>query len=210
MSAAVDRFGPGEYLVWQGRPRWAALARDVLHVRPVALYLGVVWIWIAATNRNSGLSPMDTLAAGAPLALVSSIVVGACLAFGFGLARTTRYTLTNQRLIMHYGLALTATLSIPLRQVASVAIAERSDGTGDLPLQLKPGKRIGYIKLWPHVRPWHTAHPAPMLRCVPDAARVGLLLSQTVEAVNAGRRYLPVSAARAGVVQAPAGVPAHG
>jgi hypothetical protein len=210
MSAAVDRFGPGEYLVWQGRPRWTALARDVLHIRPIALYLAVVWIWIAATNRNSGLTPMDTLAAGAPLALVSSVVVGACLALAWGLASTTRYTLTNQRCIMHYGLAMTATLSIPLRQVASVAVAERSDGTGDLPLHLKPGKRIGYIKLWPHARPWHTAHPAPMLRCVPDVARVGLLLSQTVEAVSAGRRYLPVPAARAGVVQAGVAVPAHG
>ena len=151
MSAAVDRFGPGEYLIWQGRPRWTGLARDVLHVRPIALYLAVVWIAIAASNRSSGLSPMETLAAGAPLALVSALVVGACLAFAWGLARTTRYTLTNQRCIMHFGLALTATLSLPLRQIASVAIAERSDGTGDLPMQLKPGKRLGYIKLWPHV-----------------------------------------------------------
>lgn len=210
MSAAVDRFGPGEYLIWQGRPRWGALARDVLHVRPIALYLAVVWIVIAASNRSGGLSPMETLAAGAPLALVSALVVGACLAFAWGLARTTRYTLTNQRCIMHYGLALTATLSLPLRQIASVAMAERADGTGDLPMQLKPGQRIGYIKLWPHVRPWRTARPVPMLRCVPDAARVGVLLSQAVEAVSAGRRYSAVPAGRPGAVQAGAGAPAHG
>jgi hypothetical protein len=210
MSAAMDRFGPGEYLVWQGRPRWTALARDVLYVRPIALYLAGVWIWLAASNRSSGLSPMETLAAGAPLALVSALVVGACLAFAWGLARTTRYTLTNQRCILHFGVALTATLSLPLHLVASVAIAERSDGTGDLPMQLKPGKRIGYIKLWPHARPWHIAHPAPMLRCVPDAARVGLLLSQAVEAVSVGRRYPPVPAGRDEAVQVRPGVPAHG
>ena len=196
MSAAVDRFGPGEYPVWQGRPRWLALARDVLHVRVIGLYLGLVWIWIAAASRSSGLSPVETLVAGVPLALASAAVIGACLTFAWGLARTTRYTLTNQRCILQYGLALTATVSIPLRQVASVAIAERSDGTGDLPLQLKPGKRIGYIKLWPHVRPWHTAHPAPMLRCVPDAARLGLLLSQAMEAASGGGGYLPSAVAQ--------------
>ncbi len=210
MSAALDRFSPGEYLLWQGRPRWTALARDVVHVRPVALYLAAVWIWLAASNRLSGLSPTETLAAGTPLALVSLLVVGGCLAFAWGLARTTRYTLTNQRCILHYGLALTATLSLPLRQVASVAIAERPDGTGDLPMQLRPGRRVGYVKLWPHVRPWHLSHPAPMLRAIPEAARVGLLLSQAVAAVNAGRRYSAVTVGPAGAVQAGAAVPAHG
>ena len=211
MSAAIDRFGPGEHLVWQGRPHWYAMARDVLHVRPIALYFAAIWIWHAAGNRADGLTPLDTINAGLPLALVEAIVLGACLAFAWGLARTTQYTITNSRCIMRFGLALTATLSVPHRQIATVAIAERGDGTGDLPMQLKPGKRLGYVKLWPHVRPWRTAHPVPMLRCVPDAARVGALLSQAVEAVNAGRRYFPAAASRPAELQAPAaGAPAHG
>ena len=39
------------------------------------------------------------------------------------------------------------------------------DGTGDLPLQLHAGEHLAWLHLWPHVRPWRTAHPGA------DAAR---------------------------------------
>ena len=53
-----------------------------------------------------------------------------------------------------------------------------ADGSGDLPLTLSGEDRIAWLHLWPHARPFHLAHPEPMLRSVPDAAAVAQLLSQ--------------------------------
>jgi hypothetical protein len=33
------------------------------------------------------------------------------------------------------------------------------------------GKRIAYLHLWPHARPWQLKRPQPLLRALPDAAR---------------------------------------
>jgi len=52
-----------------------------------------------------------------------------------------------------------------------------ADGTGDIPLTMIGADRIAYLNLWPHARPWRIARPEPMLRAIPDAARVGEILS---------------------------------
>ena len=60
----------------------------------------------------------------------------------------------------------------------SLRFEDRADGSGDLPLTLSGEDRIAWLHLWPHARPFHLAHPEPMLRSVPDAAAVAQLLSQ--------------------------------
>ena len=46
-----------------------------------------------------------------------------------------------------------------------------------MPLRLKGNDRLAYTHLWPHVRPWRFAHPEPMLRAVPEAAKTAATLS---------------------------------
>ena len=125
------------------------------------------------------------------------------------IARTTRYTLTTERCIMRYGVALTANLSLPLRRMASVSVAAREGGAGDILLKLKPGaSRVRYLKLWPHVRPWRFKVAEPMLRGVPDAITVAALLSHAVAQVSPGVLHsLPekVRATLPGAILSPAG-----
>ena len=164
----------------------APLARDVVHVGWLAGYIALLLIWHAADNRAAGLGSGETLLAGIPLTVLSLIVLGACAGFAWAVARTTTYTVTTERVILRYGIALTASLSIPLRKVAALSIAVHGDGTGDLLLQVKPGTRMGFLKLWPHVRPWRFRQAQPMLRGVPGVADVAAKLSQATAAVCVG------------------------
>ena len=117
---------PDERVLWQGRPAWPALARDVLYVGWLGAYLALLLIWHAALNRSAGLGPLDTLLAGVPLAVMGLLVLGACAGFAWAVARTTTYTLTTERCVLRYGVALTATLHLPLRKIGAVSVAVRS------------------------------------------------------------------------------------
>jgi hypothetical protein len=57
-----------------------------------------------------------------------------------------------------------------------------ADGSGDIPLLLAGETRVGYVTLWPHARPWKMKRVQPMMRSVPDAARVAQLLARALAA----------------------------
>ena len=54
------------------------------------------------------------------------------------------------------------------------------DGSGDIPLGVSDSKRVSYLLLWPHIRPWRLRTPEPMLSSVPDAAQVAAKLSEAL------------------------------
>ena len=182
----ISTLMPNERVLWEGRPAWRAVARDVTHVGWLAGYVALLLIWHAADNRAAGLGPLDTLLAGIPLTVLSLIVLAGITAFAWIIARTTTYTVTTERCILRYGVALTATLSIPLRKVAAISVAVHDDGTGDLLLQVKPGTKMGFLKLWPHVRPWRFRTAQPMLRGVPGVVGVAAMLSKATAGLCVG------------------------
>ncbi len=171
----------GETLLWQGRPDWRAVARDVLHIRILAAYFALMLIWEFAADRADGWSPLNTLWRGTGLFVTSLVMLSLCAGYAWAIARTTRYTLTTERCILEYGVALTATLSVPLGRVASVAVDARHDGRGDILLTPKPGPRLRYMKLWPHARPWRWTSAEPMLRGVPDVMAMAAVISQAAK-----------------------------
>jgi len=94
--------------------------------------------------------------------------------------RTTVYTITNRRVVMRIGIALPLTVNLPFRIVGSAGLKLHADGTGDIPLSLTGDGRMAYLHLWPHARPWRTSRAEPMLRSVPDAARVAEILGRAL------------------------------
>ena len=177
------RLRPGEVLVWQGQPCWRTLAGEAFHIRAITLWVCALLFANAVAARWAHLPPFEAMRDILPLAVLGALVVGAVAAAAWASGRTTRYTITSQRIVLQYGVALTATLSIPMRVIGCVAV---SDGpAGDVPVRLKPGHVISYLKLWPHARPWRVRRPEPMLRALPEAAKVAALLSRTVAAAQA-------------------------
>jgi hypothetical protein len=88
---------------------------------------------------------------------------------------------------------------LPYQTIGTVGLNTRADGTGDIPLSIVTSDRLAYLVMWPHARPWRFSRPEPMLRSVPNAARVGTLLAQAVatSATEAAVAPVPVPARRA-------------
>ncbi len=179
------RLGPDERIVWQDGPGFRPLALRLYRVRWVALYGAGLTLADMVQARLHALGSWGAVHAAVPgLVTMAAALMIFCL-LALGSARTTRYTVTDRRVIMQCGLALPATLSMPLHRIAEVAVRVRADGAGDITLRPHAGAALTYAKLWPFVRPWRFGAPEPMLREVPGAGYVATVLSRMVAAANA-------------------------
>jgi hypothetical protein len=189
---------PGERILWQGRPDWKRMARAAFHVPLVVGYFAVL----------TGVAVVSGGMTGIALTLLAGLAGTGILALlAWAMARSTIYTLTNERLVFRFGVAVPMCVNIPLKKVATVRLNERADGSGDIALALLGPERAGYFLLWPHVRPWRLGQPEPMLRALADVRAPAALLSRAMaEAVPEGRRLAVPEAA--GARPAFGGVPA--
>ena len=174
----------GERILWQGSPDWKALAVDVFHVRAVFIYGAILIAWRTITILHDG----GTLAEAGIVALwllMLPIGAGAILSvLAWATASSTVYTITDKRLAMRIGIALTVTLNLPFRSIVSANYKPSWFGTGDIALTLPAKERISYLVLWPHARHWGVKHPQPRLRGVPDCERVANLLARSLAAAT--------------------------
>ena len=170
----------GERVIWQGKPSFKGLALRSFHIHEVALYFGVLMLWkLWSTWSHSGslgeaVNPVLWLVIPA----VSAIAVLAGLAWLF--RRAACYTITTKRVLFQFGVALPMTMNIPLSTIASAALKTYRDGSGDIPLRVSDSKRVSYVLLWPHIRPWRLRTPEPMFRALPDAAIAAARLSEAL------------------------------
>jgi hypothetical protein len=167
----------GETILWQGSPDARVFLRGALFGRWVAAY----WVALALYGLTQGSLSGALTSAVAGLACMGMLVL-----FAWGVARTSVYTLTNRRIVLRIGVALTACINLPLKSLAAADLRPLETGHGDIALTLDGG-RVGYAFLWPHARPWRFRSPQPMLRAVPNAADVASLL------VAARARISPIS-----------------
>lgn len=159
----------GESILWQGAPDFGDLAVRVFHMRKIAVYFTVL-VAIRGFFLSSSGAGAVTIVAG--MLIVAGLAMTALAALGvlaWLTARTTAYTLTDQRVVMRIGIVLTLTFNLPLKRIETAGLFLTGNGFGDIPLALSSGDRIGWLNLWPHARPWRIAKPEPMLRCIPEA-----------------------------------------
>jgi hypothetical protein len=173
---------PGEEIIWQGKPNWRSLARRMYHADLVAAYFAIIIAGVVLDGIIVHASPIHVIEWVLPLLVGGMATVGLVLLFAWLTARTTQYTITTRRVVIRFGIALSAVLAIPHRLVGELAVRVHGDHTGDIPLRLKPGQRLALHKVWPHVRGFSLTAPQPMLRGVPQAAVVGSLLSRAMGA----------------------------
>ncbi|MFO1057956.1 MAG: photosynthetic complex putative assembly protein PuhB [Dongiaceae bacterium] len=181
----------GETMLWQGSPRWETVARRVFHLRKLAAYFAVILLFRELYFLSRGDGGPALLVSGLWLVGVAAVAIGLLAGIAWLIARTTVYTITDQRVVMQAGIALQLCINLPFKQIQSAGLKTYADGTGDIPLALPAGEHIAYLALWPHARPWRLSHPDPMLRGIPDAANVARILSRALAAAAA----LPVAAA---------------
>jgi len=172
----------GESILWQGGPRWTVLARQAFHATTIAIYFGVLLAWRALHAAQSGETFSQAAVPMALLALLAAVALGLLLILAWFASSTAVYTVTNRRVVMRIGIVLTVSYNLPFRAIEAAGLRVNRDGTGDINLLLTPENKIAWLNLWPHVRPWRVKRPEPVLRALPEAARVAAILSQAVAA----------------------------
>jgi Bacterial PH domain len=181
-----------ESIVWQGSPDWRSLARGVFHTRLVAVWFVLVAM-AAFVAGGTGLT-------GAVVTLcVAALGLALLAGLAWAQARTTVYTLTQKRIVMRFGVALPKCVNLPLAQIATADLKPAGADHCDIALTMAGRFPLGWLQMWPHVRPWKVAAPQPMLRGVPKA--LVALLAETLAKADPSR-HRPVAAA---VVPAPQG-----
>lgn len=170
----------GERILWQGRPDWWALSVEALSLPWVAGYFIVLALWRFLTLSDQ-MPLIGAFAAAAPLIVMGAVVCAMLALVGFVQARATVYTITNRRVAMRIGAALTVTLNLPFTQLARADLKPGKRGTGSIALDLLGETRLSYLVCWPHVRPWVMRRTQPTLRCIPEAGKVAQILAEAAE-----------------------------
>lgn len=171
----------GERILWQGRPDWLSLSWDAMSLPWIAGYFALLGLW-RFTAVYDILPLGQAVGAFVPFLILGAVVIAMLLLVGYVQARATVYTVTNRRVAMRIGAALTVTLNLPYTQVASADLALRRRGTGTIALSLMGEPRFSYLVCWPHVRPWRMRNTQPALRCIPDAQKVAALIADAAQA----------------------------
>lgn len=162
-----------EQVLWEGRPDMQTLARTAFHTRAVSVYFLLLIVTAVALGSIGG--AVLTAFAG----LVS---LGLLFSFAWLATRTTRYVLTDRRLILNIGMAIEKSVNLPLRMVGAAHMTDRGADMGDIALELVEGRGLGYAMLWPHARPFQFSKPQPMLRAIPDVSSVAAMLAKATAA----------------------------
>jgi len=170
-----------EAVLWQGRPDTMALAKEAFRLNWVAGYFVLVVIWRGSVGWLDG-GAAGAMAFGLPYVGLGMAGCAVVLLLAWVQARATVYTVTTARVAMRIGAALTVTLNLPFRQIASADIDLRRGGTGTIIFETLGETKFSYLVLWPHLRPGHVRITKPALRCIPEAARVAKLIAEAAEA----------------------------
>jgi hypothetical protein len=178
----------GEFLRWQGAPKWGALAVRALHVRTVAVYFGALIALRIGYMLFAGEPAKVALLSGLWLVLLCLAAISILTVTGYALARSTIYSITNRRVVIRFGVALPMAVNIPFKAVQSAGLRRYADGVGDIPMVLADEHRVSYLILWPNVRPWRILNAQPMLRCVPEVDRVAEILADALRAATAAEQ----------------------
>ncbi|MEO0497255.1 MAG: photosynthetic complex putative assembly protein PuhB [Pseudomonadota bacterium] len=171
----------GERIVWQGAPNWRVLLRQRLKVWWIVAYFLGIGIWVVWNGAATGRAVEDTIIGLSLLALAGALVIGFLAVFCVLVQRTALYTITNKRIVMRVGVALSATYNLPFAKVENVDLRANAAGQGEVAVRMSDdGMRLAWLMLWPNVRPWRINNVEPQMVGLNKASDVGAILSEQV------------------------------
>lgn len=170
----------GEVILWQGRPNWLRLTIESLNLWWVIGYFGLLAAWRFLTVIDY--MPLGTaFSASIPFLFVAAFVGLLLCGVGYIQAKETLYTITNRRVVMRIGAALTLTLNLPFTKIDNAAVAKKRGGFGNIALETSGDTKFSFFVLWPHARSWYFGKPQPTLKCIPDIEKVSSILGRAAK-----------------------------
>lgn len=177
----------GETVLWRGAPTWWGIATNVFHIRVLAIYFAALIVWSIVAGVQDGRGLLASIGGALRiLPIVAVIALGLVALLAVVVERTTLYTVTSKRVVIRFGMAMPLAVNLPFAKIESAALKLRPDGTGDIVLATVKGESASALFLWPHTRPMHFWRAQPMLRCIPDAAKVADILARTLATTAPG------------------------
>lgn len=181
----------GEVVLWQGRPSSALVARHLLKVRWIVGYFLILASWAVVAGLNDGQPAGGILFSVAVLTALAGVLIGMIELFAWAVEKTTLYTITTERVVMRFGVAISMTLNLPFRQIDSVSLAKIGEKAGVIAIALLPGQRLSWLIQWPHVRAFRFSKPEPSLIFLADAEQAAKVLSAAVGQYRGARAEQP-------------------
>ena len=190
----------GEVILWQGRPNWLRLTIESLNLWWVIGYFGLLAAWRFLTVIEY--MPLGTaFSASIPFLFVAAFVGLLLCGVGYIQAKATLYTITNRRVVMRIGAALTLTLNLPFTKIDNAAEAKKLGGFGNIAFETSGDTKFSFFVLWPHARSWYFGKPQPTLKCIPDIEKVSSILGQAAKSrIIEKDNHTQPSAPRVGIV----------
>lgn len=169
-----------EHILWQGSPAPFRLAREALFLNWIMGYFAILIASRFIISASENPIPV-ALAHIVPFVVIGLVACAIIYGVATVMARSTVYTLTNKRVAMRIGAALTMTLNLPYTWIGNAELVTRKSGNGTIAFELIGDTRLSYLMTWPHVRPYYFARTQPALRCIPDAANVARIFAEAAE-----------------------------
>lgn len=176
----------GERILWQGEPRWQNIAMRAFHVRKIAFYFLIVMAIQAGMAVQAGTAMEQIVGNAAGTLALAIVAIGIFCSMAMLMSKATVYTITNQRVVMRIGVALSVSINLPFARIESASLRTYADNSGDIPITLEKDYRVSYILLFPHARPWRFSRPQPMLRGIENAAAVANILADALAEKSVG------------------------
>ena len=177
----LDAIPEGESILWKGKPSFWGFSWYFFGLKLLAFYLIVLSVVFAAR-----LTVTDFFTAFLVdfLPFLLSGILTSCILMALAKiqSQSSVYIITENRVIIKSGAALSFLISMPFKKIKAVNLQKRKGSLGTISFELNSGKRVPYISCWPSVRPWRFKNTEPAFSCIENVDEVATILRKSVMA----------------------------
>lgn len=179
----------GETVLFAAKPTFGSLLLHLFHIRIVGVALAIFALIPAWRLLDAGGSLAQVMLSPLLMAPFIFAVLAILFSCAWVMARTTTYIVTNRRVILLVGWAITRMVNIPLKKIVHAGLRERGGGVTDIAITIDPSAKIGWLALWPHNRLRQFTRPVPMLRALPRGEALAEVLTNALMVASPGVRH---------------------
>jgi len=179
----LDAIPNGESILWKGRPSLWGFSWNLFGLKWITLYLSMLSIVSVARFFASDFYTafyVDFLPFFLSGIFASIILIGLAATQTY----STVYIITENRVIIKTGAALSFLISMPFKKIKEVNLQKRGASIGTISFELLSEKRVPYISCWPSVRPWKFKRTQPAFSCIGSVDKVATILRKTAMTGN--------------------------
>ena len=177
----LDAIPEGESILWKGKPSFWGFSWYFFGLKLLAFYLIILSVVFVAR-----LTVTDFFTAFVVdfLPFLLSGILTSCILMALAKiqSQSSVYIITENRVIIKSGAALSFLISMPFKKIKAVNLQKRKGSLGTISFELNSGKRVPYISCWPSVRPWRFKNTEPAFSCIENVDEVATILRKSVMA----------------------------